>query len=134
MDISDDGDSDEEEEEGEAGAEAATSASKSQVGSVGKWSAKCDEIVAGAEGGKVLNEFLARRHCLTKVMAGTSLQAGGEKLLVNPLVFICPFKFRDANQEVECTAMRHSLGAMNALKKVCNVKQGHLMRAHKVCP
>ena len=104
----------------------------SHRGKTGKWTAKCDEIVAGAEKGHVLITCLRDRSILAKLFVGTSLESKGEQLLLNPVVGLCPFKYLDDDQHRECNSKRHVLGASNSLRKLISKKQGHLLIQHKV--
>ena len=100
-------------------------------GCVGKWTEKCNEIVASAEQGKVLRGCLERRAALGKVFQGSDIEGLAGKLLLNPVHAPCPFKFKDDEQLVECHAKRHVLGASNALHKLIDERQGHFSVCHK---
>ena len=52
-------------------------------------------------------------------------------MLLNPTTFLCPFKFKDNEQLIECTHKRHSLGSSNQLSKMVDDKQGHLTVHHR---
>ena len=101
------------------------------VGSFGKWTEKCNEIVAAAESGKVLRACLERRTLLGKVFKGSSVEALAGKLLLNPVQALCPFQYKDDEQLIECHAKRHALGASNFLHKMIDARQGHFSVYHR---
>ena len=103
-------------------------------GKVGVWNERCNLIVALSHKLEMLSGppgILTKREALDKVCKETSLEEHGAKLLLNPATGMCPYKFKDDDQTIECLAHRHVLGASNNLLKLVDKKQGHLITHHK---
>ena len=118
---------DDEEEEAPEDAVVEATSSRARIGS---WNEQCNEIVALAENGKVLMSCLQRRQALKKALTGTQLEQQAWKLLTNPAVGLCPFKFKDDDEENECNWKRHALGASNNLYKLIDKKEARAPHAH----